>query len=58
MEPGKEGKRNKVTLKMGLAPEYLSIVTTDDLADEFQSAMSDKGDREAFKTSVQITILS
>ena len=58
MKPSRKGGRDKVTVEIGLTPEHGGVITTDGLAEEFQVAMSNKEDREALKTSIQITMLS
>ncbi|KAL3962150.1 hypothetical protein ACCO45_003673 [Purpureocillium lilacinum] len=58
IEPGKSDKRDKVILSIGLASKYQGNVNPEALADEFQSALSNKGDKAQFKTSVRVTSLS
>ncbi|UNI14946.1 retrograde regulation protein 2 [Purpureocillium takamizusanense] len=58
VEPGKSSKRDKVFLSMGLASKYQGNVDPEALADGFQSALSNKGDKTQFKTSFRATSLS
>ncbi|KAJ6445916.1 alpha/beta hydrolase fold domain containing protein [Purpureocillium lavendulum] len=52
------GKRETVTLTIGLASEYQVNVNPEGIADEFQSVLSKKGDKAHFKTSIRVTSLS